>query len=157
MSGAWSTGEFGTMLLSLFAPQTAAEFRLRRRSTVAGVENPGLRFRGRPAALELARAGGVAIDGARLQGIGLDRARDRQGAAPRDEGGGFRRGFRKTRSNRRWTYDSVMIGGKKFLLPVHAETLACERGTSNCSRSAIDFRNYHKFESNSDITFEADK
>ena len=50
-------------------------------------------------------------------------------------------------------YDFVRLGEGKFLLPVHAENLACERGTPDCSRNAIDFRNYHKYGSESTITF----
>ena len=38
-----------------------------------------------------------------------------------------------------------MIGGTSFLLPVHAESLGCERGTSYCSHNIIDFRNYHEY------------
>ena len=38
LSGAWSTGEFGTLLRDLFSPSTAAEFHLRRDSaTIAGM------------------------------------------------------------------------------------------------------------------------
>ncbi len=43
-------------------------------------------------------------------------------------------------------YSYVMIGGKSFLLPVHAESLGCQRGTNYCSHNIIDFRNYHEFE-----------
>ena len=53
-------------------------------------------------------------------------------------------------------YDYVLIGGQKFLLPVHSENLMCDRGTSNCSRNVIDFRNYRKFGADSEITFDAD-
>ena len=42
-------------------------------------------------------------------------------------------------------YSYVTIGGTSFLLPVHAESLGCERGTSNCSHNIIDFRNYHEY------------
>ena len=42
----------------------------------------------------------------------------------------------------------MTISGTSFLLPVHAESLGCERGTSNCSHNIIDFRNYHEFKSN---------
>jgi hypothetical protein len=42
-------------------------------------------------------------------------------------------------------YSYVMIGGMSFLLPVHAESLGCERSTSYCSHNIIDFRNYHEF------------
>ena len=42
-------------------------------------------------------------------------------------------------------YSYVSIGGKSFLLPVHAESLGCPRGTGDCSHNIIDFRNYHEF------------
>jgi hypothetical protein len=50
-------------------------------------------------------------------------------------------------------YDSVPLGTNKFLLPVHAENLSCQRGSSVCSKNAIDFRNYHKYSGESTITF----
>ena len=50
-------------------------------------------------------------------------------------------------------YDYVRFGEKQFLLPVHAEVLSCQRGTNNCSRNTIDFRNYHKYEGESTIIF----
>ncbi len=45
-------------------------------------------------------------------------------------------------------YSYVTIGGTSFLLPVHAESLGCQRGTSDCSHNIIDFRNYHEFRVN---------
>ncbi len=42
-------------------------------------------------------------------------------------------------------YSYVLVGEKSFLLPVHAESLGCQRGTSYCSHNVIDFRNYHEF------------
>ena len=44
-------------------------------------------------------------------------------------------------------YSYVSIGGTSFLLPVHAESLGCERGVNECSHNIIDFRNYHEFKS----------
>jgi hypothetical protein len=41
-----------------------------------------------------------------------------------------------------------------YLLPVEAEVLSCQRGTSICSRNKIEFRNYRKFGAESDITFD---
>ena len=49
-------------------------------------------------------------------------------------------------------YSFVRIGGAEFLLPVHAENLSCWRGTTRCARNALDFRNYRKFTSESQIT-----
>ena len=51
------------------------------------------------------------------------------------------------------SYDFVMIKDQKILLPTHAEVLSCERGSYNCSRNAIDFRNYHAYTGESSITF----
>ncbi len=42
-------------------------------------------------------------------------------------------------------YSYVTIGGMSFLLPVHAESLGCQRGSNACSHNVIDFRNYHEF------------
>jgi hypothetical protein len=51
-------------------------------------------------------------------------------------------------------YDFVRLAvGAEFLLPVEAEVLSCQRGTSNCSRNKIEFRNYRKFGAESEITF----
>jgi hypothetical protein len=52
-------------------------------------------------------------------------------------------------------YDYVRLGGtQRYLVPVHAESLSCQRGTDNCFRNAIDFRNYQKFEGESSIKYE---
>jgi hypothetical protein len=51
-------------------------------------------------------------------------------------------------------YDYINLGtAEKFLLPVHAEVLSCLRGSNECERNAIDFRNYHKFSGESTIKF----
>jgi len=51
-------------------------------------------------------------------------------------------------------YQYIRLGGsEQYLLPVHSETLSCQRGTANCTRNAIDFRNYHKYEGQSTVTF----
>ena len=42
---------------------------------------------------------------------------------------------------------------QQFLMPVHAETLMCSRGTNQCSLNKIDFRNYHKYAGESNISF----
>jgi hypothetical protein len=53
-------------------------------------------------------------------------------------------------------YDFVRIDTKLFLLPVHSENLMCQRGSNNCSRNEINFRNYRKFGADSKIDFEKD-
>ena len=42
-------------------------------------------------------------------------------------------------------------------MPTHSESLSCMRGSSDCTRNVIDFRNYRKFGADTTITFETDK
>jgi hypothetical protein len=48
----------------------------------------------------------------------------------------------------------VLIGEGKHLLPVHSEVLDCGRGTSDCGRNVIEFRNYRKFSADTNISFD---
>jgi hypothetical protein len=51
-------------------------------------------------------------------------------------------------------YEYVQMGdARKYLLPVHSESLTCFRGSDSCQRNVIDFRNYHKYSGDSTITF----
>jgi len=51
-------------------------------------------------------------------------------------------------------YQYIRLGGPgEFLLPVHAEILSCQRGSSMCARNVIDFRNYHHYTGESKITY----
>jgi hypothetical protein len=51
-------------------------------------------------------------------------------------------------------YAYVRLGdAQQYLLPVHSESLSCQRGTPYCSRNVIDFRNYHKYTGESSIKF----
>jgi hypothetical protein len=51
-------------------------------------------------------------------------------------------------------YEPISLGTpQKFLLPVKAEVLSCQRGTTLCSKNTIEFRNYHKYSGESTIVF----
>jgi hypothetical protein len=51
-------------------------------------------------------------------------------------------------------YEPVSLGTpQKYLLPVKAEVLSCQRGTTMCSKNTIEFRNYHKYSGESTIVF----
>ena len=54
-------------------------------------------------------------------------------------------------------YDYVLIGGSKYLLPTHSESLSCARDAKSCTRNVIEFRNYKKFSADASITFDDDK
>ena len=152
ISGSWSRGEFGTTLRDLFSPATAADFHRRRESTASGrpasvydfqVEQPNSHWQtimGGQSVLP-AYKGSVWIDKKTWRILRIEmQARNVPAEFPLD--------------TIEWVvdYSFVRIGGAEFLLPVHAENLSCWRGTTRCARNALDFRNYRKFTSESQIT-----
>jgi hypothetical protein len=50
-------------------------------------------------------------------------------------------------------YQAIRLGTSTFLLPVHAENIACRKGTSICSKNEIDYRDYHKYSGESTIVY----
>ncbi|MEO7651734.1 MAG: hypothetical protein ABIZ80_14815 [Bryobacteraceae bacterium] len=154
MGGSWSKGEFGTVLRDLFSPATAAEFRFRRESTTAGlasrmydfqVEREGSHWHIQVASQSVMPAykGSVWIEKSTGRVLRIEmQTRNMPSEFPMD----------KVESAS--DYEYIRIGGtQQFLLPVHAETLSCQRGTNVCSRNSIDFRNYHKYSGEANITF----
>lgn len=154
LGGAWSTGEFGTILISLFSPVTAAEFHYQKDSRVAGVgakqysftvarENSVWNVRFGSQSYRPGYSGAVWIDPATSRVLRIEM-----------EARSFPDTFETDHVESATDYQYIRLGGtEQYLLPVHAETLSCQRGTSNCSRNTIDFRNYHKYEGKSTITF----
>jgi hypothetical protein len=154
LSGAWSTGEFGTVLVDLFAPWTAADFRYRRQAKSGGrdaymfdfeVEQENSHWHVQVASQSVLPAyrGSVWIDKETSQVLRVESEAIR---IPKD--------FPMDKIESATDYQYVRIAEKQYLLPVHAEVLSCQRGTDNCSRNAIDFRNYHKYSGEATITFE---
>ena len=153
-SGAWSTGEFGTVLADIFSPVTAADFRFVRNATIAGmassvfdftVERPNSHWKiSLPAQfIQPAYKGSIWVDqkSARVLRIEMQ-ARE----IPKD--------FPEDAIETAVDYRFVSLGTPdKFLLPVHAEVLACFRGMNACEKNVIDFRNYHKYAGESTIKF----
>ncbi len=154
MSGAWSTGEFGTVLIDLFSPATAADFHFRKDSRASGVDAKVYDFdvsrehshwnvhigaqTYRPA-----YRGSVWIDPQTARVLRIEM-----------QAYGFPEEFPTDHVESATDYQYVRLGDlRQYLLPVHAETLTCQRGSNNCSRNSIDFRNYHKYTGESEITF----
>jgi hypothetical protein len=154
IGGSWSTGEFATALVDLFSPSTRANFYFRRTGKAAGrearvyefqVSQPNSHWRVTVAAQTLnpAYQGSIWIDTATARVLRIEtQAREIPKEFPTDA------------VESAIDYDMVRIGTRDALLPVHAENLSCQRGSSYCSRNVIDFRNYHKYEAESDIKFE---
>jgi len=152
--GAWSTGEFGTLLVDLFSPATAADFHFSNNSRIAGVGARVYRFNvdhahshwdihmGSQSYLPAYR-GSVWIDPQTARVLRIEM-----------EAYGFPAEFPSDHVESATDYDYVRLGDvKRFLLPVHSENLSCQRGSNMCSRVVIDFANYHKYSGESTIEF----
>ena len=145
IDGSWSTGEFATALLQLFDPASKAQFRSSRTSTASGIraqvydfqvrsENSRWRLSVGSQSVTAAYAGSVWVDPNTARVLRIEmQARDIPSDFPMDA------------VESAIDYSYVLVGEKSFLLPVHAENLGCQRGSSYCSHNIIDFRNYHEF------------
>jgi len=154
LSGSWSTGEFGSVLADVFSPATAADFEYRKESRSAGraslvydfsVEREHSHWRIMVASqlIQPPYQGSVWIDKETHRVLRIEmQATHMPDAFPSD------------RVEMATDYEFVRFGDHQFLVPVHAETLGCQRDTNTCSRNAIDFRNYHKYSGESSIIFE---
>jgi hypothetical protein len=153
-SGAWSTGEFGTILEDLFSPATQADFRFIKDSSIAGlssavfdfsVERPNSHWRiSVPGQfVQPAYQGTIWVDKKTFRVLRIE-MQARQ--MPKD--------FPEDTVESAVDYQYLTLGSaQQFLLPVHAEVLSCMRGSNACQRNVIDFRNYHKFSGESTIKF----
>lgn len=156
-TGSWSTGEFSTILLNLLAPQTDADFHGKRSSTIVNraawrydysVEqtNSNWNIIAASQSYKPAYNGAIWVDKQTNRVLRIEMsAKNMPQAFPLDA------------VESAVDYDFVNIGDQKFLLPTHSEALSCMRGSSDCSRNTIDFRNYRKFGADTSISFEADK
>ncbi len=151
IDGSWSTGEFASILLDLLHPGTHAQFRSTGTTTISGFdahvydfqvqqENSNWMLHADTHNVTAAYQGTVWIDPNTARVLRIEmQARDLPPDFPMDQ------------VETAVDYSYVRIGETSALLPVHAETLGCERGTRDCSHNIIDFRNYHQFKSESTI------
>jgi hypothetical protein len=145
IGGSWSTGEFASTLLQLFDPHTDARFQSGGASPIAGLsaqvydfqvrsENSRWMVHAGSQTLTAGYGGSVWVDPKTARVLRIEmQARNIPSDFPMDT------------VESAVDYSNVTIGGTSFLLPVHAESLGCERGTSNCSHNVIDFRSYHEY------------
>ncbi len=148
IDGSWSTGEFASALLDLFDPASKAHFSSGRSSTISGFraqvydfqvqsQNSHWRLQAGSQTVIAAYAGSVWVDPNTARVLRIEmQARNIPSDFPMDA------------VESAIDYSYVLVGEKSFLLPVHAESLGCERGTSDCRHNIINFRNYHEFKSN---------
>ena len=152
----WSTGEFGSILADLMQPSTNAQFHYVRAATVNHHEALMFDFTvDQPNSHWTVHEGGQQIRPAYSGTIWFDRETKR---ALRIEYSAedIPKTFPADTAELALEYDYVQLGQKKFLLPVHSEVLMCHRGTAICAKNDINFRNYHKYGSESEIQFGED-
>ncbi|HLH43057.1 MAG TPA: hypothetical protein VKV74_08730 [Bryobacteraceae bacterium] len=155
IEGTRSTGEFATVLVDLLSPATGASFKRDGQDTIRGrtawvykFEVPRERSHWRieaPSQLYYpAFRGSVWIDKETSRVLRIEQeARAMPLLFPFDTV--------ETATD----YDFVRLAAnEQFLLPTESEVLNCQRGTSECARNKIEFRNYRKFDASSTIKFE---
>jgi hypothetical protein len=156
-TGSWSTGEFSTILLNLLNPGTDADFHGKRSSTIVNRQawrydytveqaNSNWQVIAASQTYKPAYSGAIWIDKQTSRVLRIEMASK-----------GMPAGFPLDTVESAVDYDFVLIGDQKFLLPVHSEALSCMRGSADCTRNTIDFRNYKKFGADTSITFDSDK
>jgi hypothetical protein len=153
-SGAWSTGEFGTILADIFSPATAADFRFIKNTTINSfaasvydfsVQQPNSHWQIQVPSQRVRPSykGSIWVDKKTAHVLRIEM-----------QATNIPKLFPEDTVESAVDYDYVSLGAaEKFLLPTRAEVLSCLRGTSQCSRNVIEFRNYHKFTGESKITF----
>jgi len=153
-SGAWSTGEFGSILVDLVQSTTAADFKYAQDATIAHLSASIYDYAvARPRSHWKVKIGGQYIFPAykgsvwiEKQGAHVLRIEMQAKEIPAE--------FPDNKVESAVDYEYVSLGTpEKFLLPVRAEVLACGRGSYECERNVIEFRNYHKFSGASTIKF----
>lgn len=153
-TGSWSTGEFAVTLEDVMSPLTAAVFTRRGEEKVAG--RAAIAF---DLSVEHANSHWtiVAMDGRRYSPayngtIWIDKD-TRRVLRIEQQAQSMPGNFPYDKAESTLEYGYVMIDGKKYLLPISSQNLACMRGRS-CSRNAIDFKNYRKFGADTNISFD---
>jgi hypothetical protein len=147
IGGSWSTGEFASTLVDLFHPDTGAQFRSGGASPIPGFsgaqvydfqvqsENSHWTVTSDGQTVNPAYKGSVWVDPKTARVLRIEmQARNLPPDFPMDT------------VESAVDYSYITISGTLFLLPVRAESLGCERSTSNCSHNIIDFRNYHELQ-----------
>jgi hypothetical protein len=156
-TGSWTRGEFSSLQLDVLSPNTNANFHGKQSTTIVNraaflysfsVAQPNSHWHveSNGQSCYPAYSGSIWIDKENYRVLRIElSAKNLPSAFPLDT------------VESAVDYDYVVIGEGKYLLPVHSEALSCMRGTSQCGRNVIEFRNYKKFTADSNITFSPDK
>jgi hypothetical protein len=153
IGGSTSTGEFASVLSGLFEGASNTQFKFYQSTTVGrepaaiydfkvALHNSNWTIQVGGQTLRPAYSGSIWVDKATAQVRRIEMQADN---IPKD--------FPDDTVASAVDYEQVPLGTQKFLLPVHAENLSCQRGSPICSKNTIDFRDYHKYTGESTIEF----
>ncbi len=156
-NGTWSKGEFGSLQLDVLSDDTNADFHNRQSATIANraafqydftVEqhNSHWHLEALGDSYVPAYSGTIWIDKANSRVLRLELSAERIVST-----------FPLDTVETAVDYDYVLIGDEKYLLPAHSESISCRRGSGDCSRNVIEFRNYRKFTADTSISFGPDQ
>lgn len=151
LGGTWSAGEFVTSLRGIFEPFTATAFTYRRPDSlnnrsafwynyVVEQARSGWTIHSMAQSYRPSYKGSVWIDRDTFNVLRVEMVA-RQ--VPQD--------FPFDTLESTTEFDFVRLSTKEFLLPTKSQVLSCERGTGNCTRNDIEFRNYRKFAAESTL------
>ncbi len=147
LSGARSTGEFGSALRMLFDPASDAAFRLEGVDLTNGHETVRISYQvpqetsrrtinyNNEKITTTAYRGRCWIDPASFNVVRLE-----------DKAFNIPEGFPVRRSEGAVDYELQEIAGRKYWLPVHAEMMMVQGGGNLYTRNVIEFKKYRKFE-----------
>ncbi|MFL6350647.1 MAG: hypothetical protein ACJ74Z_02180 [Bryobacteraceae bacterium] len=153
LGGSTSTGEFASTLQSLFSEASQAQFKFYRSTTLHDSTAAIYDFKvALPNSNWMTQSGGQALRPAYSGSVWIDRsiAQVRRIEMQADN---IPKDFPLDSLQWAVDYENVPLGTGSFLLPVHAENLACWRGAPMCTKNEVDFRDYHRYSGESTITF----
>ena len=154
LGGSTSIGEFASVLRSLFSDASQTQFTFYRSATIRDLPAAIYDFKvGLRNSDWFTQVGGQSLKPAYSGSVWVDRS-TAEVRRIELEANNIPKDFPLDMVQWAIDYDKVRLGTADFLLPVHAENLACWRGSTTCVKNAIDFRDYHKFSGESTITFE---
>jgi hypothetical protein len=154
LGGSTSTGEFASTLQSLFSNASQAQFKFYRSTTLR--DSPAAIYDFKvplPNSNWMTKTGGQALRPAYSGSVWIDRS-TAQVRRIEMQADNIPKDFPLDSLQWAVDYENVRLGTASFLLPVHAENLACWRGSPMCTKNEVDFRDYHKYSGESTITFD---
>lgn len=158
IDGTTSTGEFGTMLAGLFSQHSQASFKEVKRETYKGHQTVVYEFAVKKANSTnqiVDKSTGKSVITAYSGSIWIDA---QSGYVVRMESSSedIQRGFPITMAESAVEYETVSIGGEKYIMPVYAEVILGRDAQRFYSRNVIELKNYRVFDTDVKVILEKD-